>query len=115
MVSMLSTLVGKIAIEDHPARKDVCGIVVPALPDQRQVMVNGRRVGYCGSKPNMPLNLIMVLPPDYRDSVREFVEQQIGTVSKVCELPAMDEEGNAEPLDPVVVTEEGSAEPQDGG
>jgi hypothetical protein len=106
---MLSTLIGKIAIEDHPARREVCGLETVAFPTQKQVLVNGRRVGYCGSKPNMPLNLITLLPADYRDSVREFVEQTIGgKVSKVCEMPGVDEAGNPEPYDSEIVTDEQS-------
>jgi hypothetical protein len=111
---MLPQLEGKIVIEDHPARHEVCGILVPQHPEHRQVLINGRRVAYCGAKPNMPLCFIVLLPQDYIDSVREQVEKTIGPVSKVAEVPSVDQHGNREerlpPGEAVASAEDGEEE-----
>lgn len=92
---MLKQLEGKITIEPHPARDVVHGIEIEMFPDQRQVMVNGARVAYCGSAPDTPLCFIRDYPPEYSDSIVEFVTQQLGPRNKIAAAPGVVERPTA--------------------
>ncbi len=59
----------------------------PVHADQRCIENDGVRIGYCGSKAGMPVNLIVRLTPANVDEIKTFVETQVGEVSKVCMVP----------------------------
>lgn len=42
---------------------------------QRQVMIDGRRVAYCGSKPGMPICFLREVGEDIKASVKEAVDK----------------------------------------
>lgn len=58
--------------------------VKPFFRDQQQVMFDGARVAYCGTKPNMPLNMLsnssVSLTPEEWAEVVAAVEQAVGKV-----------------------------------
>lgn len=78
-----------VTLEPHPGRllDPVSGELVPAHPEHRQILVDGVRVGYCGAKPGMPITLIVRLPEPAKASIRRFVEEAVGQVTRLSEPP----------------------------
>jgi hypothetical protein len=59
----------------------------PVHEDQKQILGDGRRVGYCGAYHGMPINLIVRLGAADVAEVQSTVEQLIGGVSGVFMPP----------------------------
>lgn len=87
-----------VTLEEHPGRlaDPVSGELVPAHPGHRQILVDGVRVGYCGARPGMPITLIVRMPETAQDSIRRFVEEHVGAVSRVSQPPEIIDEEDAE-------------------
>jgi hypothetical protein len=71
--------------QPHPARRLVFGQLVPHIRDVLMLQVkegeNWRQIGYCGAQPGRPISLLERYPQEFQDSVREFVEREIGAPS----------------------------------
>jgi hypothetical protein len=74
---MLPELEGKLRLEPHPARIYVHGIPVIAFPEERQILLERVRLGYCHSKPGHPILFINSYPKEFANAVREWVEGEI--------------------------------------
>lgn len=66
--------------------------IEPFAFDQQQIKFYGRRIGYCGTKPNMPINFLTdarskhgpqcKLTPEEKTEVIAYVIEQLGSVRK---------------------------------
>lgn len=65
-------------IEIKPMQRKVSGKLVDWIEfPQRQVLIDGRRVAYCGSKPGMPINFRRELGEDIKRAVKAKVEDYL--------------------------------------
>lgn len=84
------------------APKDVGGVRIKASLHQREIFcedMNGTmaRIGYCGDKPGMPINLIRRFTPEFAEGVKAFVEKELdGPVKSVHQPPVPAERSDAE-------------------
>lgn len=93
-------------LRNHPAQArhprtdeplfDDDGNPVPLISDQRAIYMDGVLIGYCSSKPGGPVSLIYRMPDAVNDAVKRFVENEIGTVKKVCAPPHPEDVKRAE-------------------
>ena len=84
---------GTLTLREHPARATLpdgqllidpkTKKTVPLITDQQLIMLDGIHVGFCGDKPGMPVCLIVDLPGQVKESIREFVAEQVGAVSRL--------------------------------
>lgn len=81
----------KITFDDHPARHRIEGCLVPAVPDQRMIRINGAHAGYCGIEPGRPVSMIRHYPPAVVEKVRRAVREAYGQPSSVTQPPDMGE------------------------
>ena len=78
----------KLELIDHPARTvNDDGELVPLLPDMRAVKLDGKAIGYCTAKPGFPVTLCYYVEADVREAIKNFVEDEIGEVTKVSVPP----------------------------
>ena len=66
---------------------DVAGVPLPAFPDQRAIRLDGVLIGYCGTKPQAPINLIRNYPTSVRDEIHKFVERELDGQRIVPNMP----------------------------
>lgn len=92
-----------ITFRNHPAQArhpvtraplfDGEGSPVPLILDQRAIYLDGVMVGYCGTTPNSPINLIFdhrKLGEAVRAEIKAAVEAKFGAVTNVCLPPRAD-------------------------
>lgn len=53
--------------------------------NQQIVLANGRQVGYCGTRPGMPVNFTRKVSKNLKDEVVAFVQENLGEVSGTAE------------------------------
>tara|TARA_R110000803_G_scaffold62272_5_gene122536 strand:+ start:996 stop:1364 length:369 start_codon:yes stop_codon:yes gene_type:complete len=78
-----------LKLEPHPARRRslITGELVESNPGQRQIMVDGKRIGYCGALPGMPITLIRRFSDIDREEIKAFIEREVGKVSGMGQPP----------------------------
>jgi len=98
-----------ITLDDHPARQMVDGELVPLVPDQHCIRLDGIMVGYCSKHVGGFIQLIVVLDEATQDAIAAHVMQAIGqqTVTMVPDMEALNksvfdegEEENGEDSEP---------------
>lgn len=74
-------------------RNRVTGGDAPMFPDERIILIDGVRFGYCTLRAGMPITLIRRVTDAEMASIREYVEGVIGgRVSKVSQPPPAPDE-----------------------
>jgi hypothetical protein len=79
----------EFVLKDHPHKVTVHGQKVQAITDVKLIAVREEdserfiQCGYCGAKPGMPITLIKHYPQVFMDAVEEFVEKEVGGVTRV--------------------------------
>ncbi|MEM8865368.1 MAG: hypothetical protein AAGF31_07435 [Planctomycetota bacterium] len=70
---------------------------------QRQILVDGRFVGYCSEKPKLGLNIVTEVPPEIVEAVEakvaEFWQQDTVEASQATEVVTDDGKGDGEEKD----------------
>lgn len=97
-----------ITLDEHPARQMVDGELVPLVPDQHCIRLDGMMVGYCSKQAGGFIQLIVVLDETTQDAIAAHVMDAIGqqTLTMVPDLeeieePVFDEgEDNGEDSEP---------------
>jgi len=78
----------QISFHDHPARhRDSAGELVPAVPDQRMIRIDGQHSGYCGIKAGRPVTMTRFYNKEQLERVREVVAYTYGEPSSVSAPP----------------------------
>ena len=68
-----------ISLDDHPARQRLPdGELVPLVPDQHCIRLDGVMVGYCSTSPGGFIQLIVVLDQETQDAIAAHVLEAIG-------------------------------------
>lgn len=87
-----------VTLERHTLKRNhpVLGVIDEELP---QYKIHGQLgenkpglIGYVGTQPNAPINLITPLPVDLQDEVRKQVREQLSTAGTQVSIPPTQEE-----------------------
>ncbi len=81
----------KITFDDHPARVCVDGEMVPAVPDQRMIRLDGLHAGYCGTTAGRPVSMIRHYGEGIILRVRDEVTTRYGRPSSITQPPSPEE------------------------
>jgi len=60
--------------------------------DQNQIFLGKKRLGYCGTKPGRPINLIVKVSPELKAGIEALVEREIGAPNKTSVAPEVVED-----------------------
>ena len=78
----------QITFEDHPARqRNSAGDLVPAVPNQRMLRIDGQQAGYCGTEAGRPVTMTRHFNEAILDEVRKIVAARYGEPSSVAAPP----------------------------
>lgn len=80
-----------LTLEDHPTRATATingdAVEVPAFPEMRQIMHEGRRIGYCSIVPGAPISLIRRVTDYEKGVIHEWVAKQVGEPGQLFQPP----------------------------